>query len=483
MLLSRVLDGIDVTETNVPFDFEISGISYDSRKTKEGELFVAVSGFETDGHRFINSAVNNGASVVLCERRPDCHCNYIITNNTRKALAIASMNFYDNPAGKMTVIGLTGTNGKTTTSFLIKHIIEVCTGKMTGLIGTICNMIGTKVIPADHTTPDSLELQKLLADMYTSGCKYVIMEVSSHSLKLDRVEGIRFSVAEFTNLTQDHLDFHKTMEDYAASKKKLFNNCNLACINLDDKWSTYFTDGINCELVTYSISDPSADFFANEIECTEKGAFFSVHHENAIRKVSIPIPGLFSVHNALGALAASCAVGIEFISCCDALCTARGVKGRLEIVETGNDFTIIIDYAHTPDALKNVLNTLKPLTKGRLITLFGCGGDRDKTKRSIMGSVAAEFSDLCIITSDNPRTEEPLAIIQDILPGVDTHNTPHIVISDRIQAIHWAIDNAVPGDVILLAGKGHEDYQVIGHTKHHMDEREIVSSYLKGICK
>lgn len=480
MLLSKILSGIKIMQSNALPDTEISGISYDSRKTQPGDVFVAISGFETDGHRFIDSALKNGASVILCERKPEFECSYVITDNSRYALAIASRNFFNDPASKMKSIGLTGTNGKTTTSYLIKHIIEKCTGEKTGLIGTINNMIGDEIIPTEHTTPESFELQKLLYDMNEAGCRYVIMEVSSHSLKLDRVAGIRFDVAEFTNLTQDHLDFHHTMDDYASSKKKLFSSCDTACINLDDDWSRYFLEGIPCFVNTYSIIDPKAGFYADDIVCTEKGAVFTVHHNNEEKEVSIPIPGLFSVHNALGALAACCSAGLDFDECCDALCSAKGVKGRLEIVDTGDDYTVIIDYAHTPDALKNVLNTLKPLTKGRLITLFGCGGDRDRTKRSIMGSVAAELSDLCIVTSDNPRTEDPLDIIHDIMPGIYAHNTKYTVINDRIDAIHWAIDNACPGDVILLAGKGHEDYQIIGHVKHHMDEREIVSSYLKG---
>ncbi len=480
MLLSKLLSGIKIIDSNAKPQTDIGGISYDSRKTRPGDIFVAISGFETDGHNYIDAALRNGASVILCERKPECECSFVITDNSRNALAIASKNYFDNPAGKMTVIGLTGTNGKTTTSYLLKHIIEKCTGAKTGLVGTINNLIGSEVIPTEHTTPESFELQKLLTEMNDAGCSYVIMEVSSHSLKLDRVAGIHFDVAEFTNLTQDHLDFHITMDDYAASKKKLFSSCSTACINLDDEWSSYFLSDLSCMVNTYSIQDSSADFYADDIICTDKGASFTVYHKNEHNNVHIPIPGLFSVHNALGALAVCCSAGLDFNACCDALCSAKGVKGRLEIVDTADDYTVIIDYAHTPDALKNVLNTLKPLTKGRLITLFGCGGDRDRMKRSIMGSVAAELSDLCIVTSDNPRTEDPLEIIHDIMPGVYAYNTPYMVISDRIEAIHWAIDNAASGDVILLAGKGHEDYQIIGHVKHHMDEREIVASYLKG---
>ena len=480
MNLSKILRGIKILDSNADPLTEITGISYDSRKTQPGDIFVAITGFETDGHKYIDVALKNGAAVILCEKRPLYDCCFVITDNSRFALAIASKNYYGDPAAEMTLIGLTGTNGKTTTSYLLKHIIEKCTGEKTGLIGTINNMIGSEIIPTEHTTPESFELQKLLADMRDANCRYVIMEVSSHSLKLDRVAGIRFDVAEFTNLTQDHLDFHITMDDYASSKKKLFSICDTACINLDDKWTPFFLNGLDCTVKSFSTQDATADFYADRIICSDKGAEFCVHYKNEYRMVSVPIPGLFSVHNALGALAVCCSAGLVFRECCDALCSAKGVKGRLEIVETESDYTVIIDYAHTPDALKNVLNTLKPLTRGRLITLFGCGGDRDMTKRHVMGSVAAEFSDFCIVTSDNPRTETPEAIIQDILPGVCAHNTPYTVICDRIEAIHWAIDNAAPGDVILLAGKGHEDYQIIGHVKHHMDEREIVTSYLKG---
>ena len=481
MLLSNILKGINVIDSNIVSDPEIGGISYDSRKTAPGDIFVAISGFETDGHKYIDSALSKGAAVILCEKKPSSACSYVLTDDSRYALAIASRNFFEDPAGKMRIIGLTGTNGKTTTSYILKHIIEVRTGAKVGLVGTINNMIGDEVIPTERTTPESFELQKLLWEMYDAGCSYVIMEVSSHSLKLDRVAGIYFDVAEFTNLTQDHLDFHITMDDYAASKKKLFRSCGTACINLDDNWSAYFLNGLTCKVETYSHNIREADFFADDIVCTSKGVAFTAKYKGEEEQVTLPIPGLFSVSNALGAVSVCCAIGLGFSETCAALCTARGVKGRLEIVDTGHDWTILIDYAHTPDALENVLKTLRPLTRGRLTTLFGCGGDRDRKKRPIMGSVAAELSDFCIVTDDNPRTEDPAAIIEEIMEGFKGHDTPHTVIPDRIEAIHWAIDNAGPGDVILLAGKGHEDYQIIGHVKHHMDEREIVASYLKGI--
>ena len=479
MQLRELLSGIEILEANLDLNTEISGISYDSRKTEPGNLFVAISGFETDGHKYIPAALNRGAAAVLCEIRPEEGVPFVLVPDCRTALAAVSVNYFHKPAEKLVMIGITGTNGKTTSSYIIKHILEACTGERIGLIGTINNMIGDRIIPSDHTTPESYELQKLLAEMADSGCRYVVMEVSSHSLKLGRVAGIHFDVTAFTNLTQDHLDFHHTMEDYAASKKKLFYNCSVACINEDDAYSAYFLDGLPCVSKTYSVRNEKADFHASHIFSTDKGVSFELIADGEVKSVQIPIPGDFSVYNALGAIAVCSSLGIPLSEIVEALKSSSGVKGRLEVLPVDTDYSVIIDYAHTPDALKNIVHTLKPLTRGRLITLFGCGGDRDHSKRPIMGAAAAEGSDLCIVTSDNPRTEDPDTIIQDILSGFLNSSTPYIVIRDRIEAIHWAIDNARSGDVILLAGKGHEDYQVIGHSKHHFDEREIVLSYLE----
>ena len=479
MLLRELLSGIEILDTSMDPDTEISGISYDSRKTEPGDLFVAISGFETDGHKYIPGAMKRGAVAVLCEIQPDNGIPFVLTPNCRNALAIASINYFRKPAENLVLIGITGTNGKTTSSYIIKHILEYVTGEKVGLIGTINNLIGNRVIPSDHTTPESFELQKLLADMADSGCRYVVMEVSSHSLKLGRVAGIHFDVTAFTNLTQDHLDFHHTMEDYAASKKKLFYSCSVACINEDDSYSGYFMQDLPCECKTFSVLNGSADFSASGIRSTEKGVSFDLSCDGEINRVWLPIPGDFSVYNALGAIAVCRSLDLPLKRIVEAMQTSSGVKGRLEVLPLDTDYSVIIDYAHTPDALKNIINTLKPLTRGRLITLFGCGGDRDHLKRPIMGAAAAEGSDLCIVTSDNPRTEDPDSIIRDILDGFRESSTPYVVIRDRIEAIHWAIDNAQSGDVILLAGKGHEDYQVIGHSKHHFDEREIVLSYLE----
>ena len=479
MKLSEIVEQLNITELHASPDMEITGISYDSRKTEPGDLFVAVKGFESDGHRFIHAAVEAGASAVLCETVPEENVPYVLTDNSRLGLALVSSAFFGKPSNKMKVIGVTGTSGKTTTTHLIKHILESAAGAKVGLIGTNGNMIGDRLIHTEHTTPESYELQKLFAQMVNEGCEYAVMEVSSHSLSLDRVAGIHYEAAAYTNLPRDHLDFHSSMEEYASAKRLLFSMCGSACINIDDEWAKFMMDGCSCPVLTTSIDDPNADICAHDVRLSASGVRFSAVYGDQTAIMRLAIPGMFSVHNALTAISCcvSCGLGLQEIS--NALATATGVKGRVETVPTDGDYSVIIDYSHKPDALENVLRTLRPVTEGRLICLFGCGGDRDRTKRPIMGKVAAENSDLVIITSDNPRTEEPMAIIDEISQGVRDSKVPVVTICDRIEAIHWAIDNALPGDVILLAGKGHEDYQIIGHVKHHMDEREIVADYLK----
>lgn len=479
MKLSELIKGIRPLECAASGDIEISGISYDSRMTKPGDLFVAIKGFESDGHRFIPAAVKAGAAAVICQNAPEENIPYITVENSREALALASAEFFGRPAEAMKVIGVTGTSGKTTTTHLIKHIIESATGAKVGLIGTNGNMIGSELIHTEHTTPESYELQKLFAEMRDAGCAYAVMEVSSHSLVLDRVSGFRFAVAAYTNLSRDHLDFHVTMDAYAEAKSMLFSRCDNACINLDDDYSRMMISAAECPVITSSIGSADASLRAENVEMSAQGVQFTAVCGGKSVPVFLGIPGRFSVHNALTALSCCVAAGIALEDCAAALKSAKGVKGRVESVPTGSDFFVIIDYSHKPDALENVLRTLRPVTKGRLMCLFGCGGDRDRTKRPIMGRVAADNADIVIVTSDNPRTEDPQAIIDEILTGLQDVHTPVWTICDRIEAIHTAIDNASAGDVILLAGKGHEDYQIIGHEKHHMDEREIVADYLR----
>lgn len=479
MKLKELLKDIEVYELHADTETEISDISYDSRKTQVNDLFVAIRGFESDGHKFIGSAVNAGAAVVICEEKPDVQIPYILVSDSRNALALASSNFFGNPASEMTLIGVTGTNGKTTTTMLIKHVLENCTDAKTGLIGTNQNMIGEKVLPTERTTPESYELQKLFREMADEGCRYVIMEVSSHSLVLSRVAGIQFEVGVFTNLTQDHLDFHKTMEEYAGAKALLFETCNQAAINIDDEWGGYMSERAKCPVFTYSEIKLEADLVAKDIRLSPSNVKFCALAMNSLERVSLEIPGKFSVYNAMSVISACLLLGLPLGKICESLRTAKGVKGRVEVVPGPTDYTILIDYAHTPDALENVIKSMKEVTTGRVVVLFGCGGDRDKTKRPIMGEIATTLADFTIITSDNPRTEVPGDIISDILEGVKAPKSRYKVIEDRSEAIAFAIDSHMPGDVIILAGKGHETYQIIGKTKYHMDEREIVAKYLK----
>ena len=479
MRLRELIKNLSIIEMNADAELEISGVSYDSRKTEKGDMFVAIRGFEADGHKFIPKAVENGAAVILCEEKPSCDIPYVLVSDSRYGLAIVSRDFFGDPASEMTMIGITGTSGKTSSSYLIKHMLESKLDAKVGLIGTNGNMIGDEFLHTEHTTPESYELHKLFRHMADSGCTHVVMEVSSHSLTLERVAGIHFDVALYTNLSQDHLDFHGTMEEYAAAKRKLFSMCSLGCFNLDDAWADFMRDGASCRTMTFSTEKNEADLVAKDIRLTADGVRFASVSGDEISMTKLGIPGMFSVYNALGTMSVGLALGLSLTDCSDAMSSAKGVKGRLEIVPTGRDFSVVIDYSHKPDALEKVLKTLKPVTRGRLIALFGCGGDRDKLKRPIMGRIAADNADLVVVTSDNPRTEDPDEIIREIVAGMKDKRTPTKVICDRREAIAWAIDNAAPGDVLLLAGKGHEDYQVVGHEKHHMDEREIVADCLK----
>lgn len=479
MKLRELIKNLSIIEMNADAELEISGVSYDSRKTEKGDMFVAIRGFEADGHKFIPKAVENGAAVILCEEKPSCDIPYVLVSDSRYGLAVVSRDFFGDPASEMTMIGITGTSGKTSSSYLIKHMLESKLDAKVGLIGTNGNMIGDEFLHTEHTTPESYELHKLFRHMADSGCTHVVMEVSSHSLTLERVAGIHFDVALYTNLSQDHLDFHGTMEEYAAAKRKLFSMCSLGCFNLDDAWADFMRDGASCRTMTFSTEKNEADLVAKDIRLTADGVRFASVSGDEISMTKLGIPGMFSVYNALGTMSVGLALGLSLADCSDAMSSAKGVKGRLEIVPTGRDFSVVIDYSHKPDALEKVLKTLKPVTRGRLIALFGCGGDRDKLKRPIMGRIAADNADLVVVTSDNPRTEDPDEIIREIVAGMKDKRTPTKVICDRREAIAWAIDNAAPGDVLLLAGKGHEDYQVVGHEKHHMDEREIVADCLK----
>ena len=478
MKIKDLLEGIEVLELHADEEMEISGICYDSRQAAPGQLFTAVTGFASDGHNFIPMAVNKGASAVLCEKKPEVDVPYILVSNTRYAMAVVSGNFYGNPAKKMKMIGITGTNGKTTSTYLIKHMLEECMGAKVGLIGTNANMIGEKELHTERTTPESLELHKLFADMYEAGCTHVVMEVSSHALVLDRVAGIKFDVAAFSNLTQDHLDFHKDMDDYANAKAMLFARSVSGAVNVDDAYASVMLSGAKCPVLTYSI-DKCSGLKAKDIVLEPTGVRFTACLADEKRLIKLGIPGRFSVYNALCVISCGLQLGLSLEQCASAMASAKGVKGRVETVPTDGDYTVVIDYSHTPDSLENVLKTVREATKGRVVALFGCGGDRDRAKRPIMGRIGTELSDFAIITSDNPRTEDPDEIISEILTGVSVPAERYVAVTDRIEAIRYAINNHLPGDIIVLAGKGHETYQEINHHKIHMDEREIVADILK----
>lgn len=479
MKLLDILSGLEILETNADLDMEIKGISYDSRRSSQGDLFVAIAGFETDGHLYIGAAVRTGAAAVLCQKAPAEEVPYVVVPDTRYALAIASRNFFGNPGREMVLVGVTGTNGKTTSTVLLKHVLEKARGAVVGLIGTNRNMIGDRELPAERTTPESFELQKLLREMADAGCTHVVMEVSSHSLVLHRVAGLTFDVGLFANLTQDHLDFHGTMGQYAKAKALLFRQCRAGAVNLDDDWAQMMIQEAACPVMTFSVKKNEADLVAKDIRLSSSNVRFCALATGKLERVSLGIPGGFTVYNALGVIACGMLLGLELQECTSALETAKGVKGRVEVVPTGGDFTILIDYAHTPDALENLLRSMKEAAAGRLVVLFGCGGDRDRGKRPLMGAVAEKYADFVIVTSDNPRTEKPEDILADILAGMKGKKSQRIVIVDRREAIAWAIENHQPGDLLILAGKGHEDYQIVGHEKFHMDEREIVADILK----
>ncbi len=476
-LLAR-LERADILSVTADLNTEISGISYDSRKTEEGDLFVAIRGFETDGHRFIPKAIEKKASVILCETEQEEAVPCVRVRDSRLALALCSCAFFEDPAFRMRMIGITGTSGKTTVSMLLKHVLEECLNAKVGLIGTNGIEIGKKKLPSEHTTPESYELQKLFRHMAEEGCTHVVMEVSSHALELKRVAGIEFDTAVFTNLSQDHLDFHGSMEKYAEAKRRIFSQCRQACINMDDDWALYMMEAVKCPVITYG-SDEKAMLRGEHPHFLTDRVCFDVYDQNRSVAAELRIPGTFSLYNALSVIAAAQAEDISLEESAAALKTAHGVKGRLESVPTDGNYSILIDYSHKPDALEKVLKSLRPTTEGKLICLFGCGGDRDRLKRPMMGEIAVKNADLVILTSDNPRTEDPETILDEIEKGIVESSTPYLRICDRTEAIHKAIDMAADGDVILLAGKGHEDYQVIGHEKHHMDERELVAQYLK----
>ncbi len=479
MKLKELLQGVAVKKMTADPEMQISQVQYDSRKVMAGDMFVAVSGFVSDGNRFIPMAMENGAAVIVTAKEPEQNVPYVLVESDRLALTQIGANFYGRPAKKLKLIGVTGTNGKTSVTLLTKHVLEKTLGVKVGLIGTMANMIGDVSIPAEHTTPESLDLQALFAQMVQAGCAYAVMEVSSHAIALQRVGGVHFEVAAFTNLTEDHLDFHKTMQAYCDTKAELFSRCTKAVANADDAWFSRMCGATSAPLLTTSVKGNGA-LCAQNLQLLSDGVSFDAVAKGEKVSVSLQIPGKFTVYNALSVLAIAMQVGIPLKDAAEALKDAQGVKGRVEVVPTpGKPYTVLIDYAHTPDGLENVLSSVKGFCKGRLIAVFGCGGDRDPIKRPIMGKIGTDIADIAIITSDNPRTEEPMKIISDILVGVEKEKKNYEVIENRVSAIHRAMDIAEKHDIIVLAGKGHETYQQIQNVKYRLDEREVVAAYLE----
>lgn len=483
MILKSLLKGLDYEVIKGNEESKVQNIRYDNRKIEQGDAFVCVKGFKADGHSFIGDAIKKGANILIVQEDVSVQEDITIikVRDTRKALAIMSSNYFGNPKDKLKIIGITGTNGKTTSAFIIKSILEKA-GFMTGLIGTIANYIGNKKVDAVRTTPESYELHELFKNMVDAGVEYCVMEVSSHSLELDRVYGIQFEEGIFTNLTRDHLDFHKTFENYYNAKFKLFERSNHSIINLDDPYGANIVKDIEerevkTKVSTFSIEKES-DFKAFEIKSHSNGSEFKVNLES-VEEFYINIPGEYNIYNSLGCIICAHNLNIPMDKIKEGLSDVV-IPGRCELVakEKNLPYSIIIDYAHTPDGLENILSTVKAFTKNRMISVFGCGGDRDKVKRPQMGKIGCELSDIAIITSDNPRSEEPMDIINDIVKPLNYDN--FVIEVNRKEAIRKAMNMALEGDVIVIAGKGHETYQILKDETIHFDEREVVYDILEG---
>ncbi len=475
MKLYELLDGIAETKLG---NIEISTVTDDTRKVIEDCIFVCVKGGSFDGHTAAAEMLEKGAAAVVCEHDLGLGDKQIITDNSRKFYGQLCAAWFGHPEKKLKMIGVTGTNGKTTITNVIKHIL-MSTGHKTGLVGTIQNEIGDEVFHTNNTTPMTFEFMSLLDQMVKAGCEYVVMEVSSFGLVQNRIATSWFDIAVFTNLTQDHLDYHKDMEDYYQAKKMLFNICDYALCNIDDEYGKRLFGEIKCEKAGFSVKQ-NADCYADGIKIRSTGSSFWFCYGDKSHLVKARMPGLFNVSNLTAAIAVCLKAGLPVDDIISAVENYNGVKGRCEIIPTGRDFTVICDYAHTPDAIENILRSVKEYTEGRLICLFGCGGNRDAAKRPKMAVAAAKYADRLIVTSDNPRNEEPEAIINDILAGLSDSSVPYDVVIDRREAIYYALKIAEKGDIIVLAGKGHEDYQILAGMEHiHFDEREIVAEGLK----
>lgn len=488
MLLAKLVQALAPLQQSGSLDREITGITYDSREVQPGSLFVAIPGFHVDGHNFLAAAAQSGAVAVIISRdvAVPSELSWLRVADTRKALSSLAQTFFDFPASRLRLVGITGTNGKTTTALLL-HSVLTAAGFGVGLVGTVKVLIGQKEYPVKHTTPEAADLQSYLAEMVAIGSEYAVMEVSSHALFLERVAGLEFDVAVFTNLTQDHLDLHETMQAYLEAKSRLFSSLSpvgkpnkVAVLNADDSSLSFLAERTKVPVITYGVVC-DADFGAKNISFTRDGTSFDLRvRGRPERRISIVTPGLFSVYNALAAIAVATNEGLSLSQVADTLAVTPSVPGRFQPVRAGQAFEIVVDYAHTPDGLENILVTARQFAAGRVIVVFGCGGDRDRRKRPLMGEVAGRLADLAIVTSDNPRSEDPEQINADILVGMPDRSRV-LVIPSRAEAIFAAVRMAVAGDVVVIAGKGHETYQIFCDRTIHFDDREVAKQALEAL--
>ncbi|MGN1318736.1 MAG: UDP-N-acetylmuramoyl-L-alanyl-D-glutamate--2,6-diaminopimelate ligase [Lachnospirales bacterium] len=484
MKLNEILKNVEGKLLQGSLDIDINNLTIDSRKAKGTDsMFIAMVGLSVDGHRFIKSAYELGCRACLVERDVSDLPNDMTVfrvESSRTALAIMAANFYGDPSKEMTMIGVTGTNGKTSTTYFMESVLNYVKRK-TAVIGTVEIRIDGKKRDIDFvtsTTPDTLELNQMLRIMADEKVNDVVMEVSSHGLELQKVDGIEFEVGIFTNLTQDHLDFHKTMENYCKAKAKLFKMCKYGVINADDKWADKIISEAECDIITYGI-DSDCDLKAKNIDYKMDRVHFTVNIGGKDVDFELKVPGRFSVYNALGVIGAALKMGILVEDIKEGIKNIKGVPGRIQNIPNNKGFNVIVDYAHTPDGLENILNSVREFTKNRIITVFGCGGDRDRTKRPIMGEIVAKLSDVVIVTSDNPRSEEPAEILKEIEVGVKDITNDYEMIVDRKEAIFKAVSVAKEGDSIVIAGKGHENYQILKDKTIHFDDTEVAKEALE----
>lgn len=482
MRLAEIISDCEIINSRGNLDIDVKELKYDSRAVEPGDMFFAIVGFKTDGHAYIASAIENGATCLVIEEgkidisliRDDI--TVLVTNNSRRFMAMAACNYYNHPSRDFKLVGVTGTKGKTTTTYMIKKILEK-DGKKVGLIGTIANMIGDEQVEASRTTPESVDLQRLFRQMADGGCDVVVMEVSSHALALDRVFGSAFDMAVFTNLSEDHMDFHKTFDNYLAAKAILFTIAKEGFVNVDDMYAKKLMDIATCPITTYGI-DNNPFVSARDIIITNSYSDFKISMNRTLQRIKVGIPGRFTVYNALAAICVTAKLGASIQAMCEGLEEVK-VPGRSEIVPSLKEFVVMVDYAHTPASLEGILRAVKTYTRGKVICVFGCGGDRDPFKRPMMGEISGKLADYTVITSDNPRTEDPGLIIAQIEEGIKKTKGEYKILQNRKKAIEFAIRRARKNDIVVIAGKGHETYQEINGVKNHFDDREVAAEILK----